>query len=153
MLYGSTFELREKPDIKQPCCFFVFDDGIVAIRPPVGSVTISLNEANNIRAMAWVYALGARLVQERPHANAAVFASSMSAIDDPTGRSVQTEAIAVSDIISAELTKNGLLGAKVTVTAKGRPEALVLFGAKKVVKEFGTSLAKPLGNRFITSLK
>lgn len=82
MLYGSTIELTEPPNTRQPCCFFVFDDGIVALRPPKGSVTHSLNEANNIRAMAYVYLLGSDLLKEKPDTSAELFASTMGHVTD-----------------------------------------------------------------------
>lgn len=108
MLYGSTIQLSEQPNIKQPCGFFVFNDGIVAIRPPLGSFTISMNEANNVRAMGMVCVYGIGLAKEMPSITAEAFASSMSTVGDQAGRSVQTEAIAMSNITSAEVAKNGL---------------------------------------------
>lgn len=153
MFYGDTIQLREKPNIKQPCGFFVFDDGIVAIRPPQGSFTIGMNEANNVQTMTVVCIHGITLVKKRPSIAAEVFALSMSIIDDHAGRPMQIEVIAMSDITSAELAKSGLLGAKVTVKIKGKSKALVLNGNKKAVKEFAGFLTKPLGDRFTSSLK
>ena len=151
MLYGSTIELAEQSNSRQPCGFFVFGDGIVAIRPPVGSLTFSMNEANNVRAMAMVCIYGIELTKRLPDISAEAFASTMRVIDDQAGRPVQTEAIAMVDITRAELTKNGLFAAKVTLQTKDKE--LVLVGGKKVVKEFGGFLAEPLGSRLSSLLK
>ena len=152
MYHGSTPMLREKDNPKQPCLFFLLSDALVVIRPPVGSITVSYNEANNIRAMTMVYQHALMLLEKLPDITSSNFASTMGHLEDGSGKKIQTEAIALTDIVSAHVSKAGLLGAKITIEITGKP-ALLLIADKKSVAAFGALLIGPLGSRLTGSVR